>query len=83
MFLAGVPVPDRAVLELARRLRDANELLTADKLEQAWSLESTEVALETEDRDAILRLLADGSAELAELRDVLLQEYERRRAGGH
>ena len=83
MFLAGLPIPDRLVLELARRLRNADELEIADKLEHAWRLETTTVALETHDREAILRLLADGPEELAELRAVLLQEHERRRAGGH
>jgi hypothetical protein len=83
VFLAGVPVADKAVLQLARSLREAAELDTADKLERAWSAEDAEIALETDDRDAILRVLEDGPDELAELRDVLLQEHERRRAGGH
>ena len=83
MFLAGVQVRDGIVLELARRLRDGQFVDTADKLEHAWSQEAEQVALETDDRQALLSVLADGPEELADLRSVLLQEHERNLGGGH
>jgi hypothetical protein len=83
VFLAGVQVRDGIVLELARRLRDGHFVDTADKLEQAWSQEHKQVALETDDRRALLSVLADGPEELADLRSVLLQEHERNLGGGH
>ena len=83
VFLAGVQVRDGTVLELARRLRDGQFVDTADKLEQAWSQEAKQVALETDDRQALLSVLVDGPDELAELRSVLLQEHERNLGGGH
>jgi hypothetical protein len=83
MFLAGVPVPDGVLRNLAGRLRSAGLGDTADKLERAWSQENKTLALETDDPEALLRVLADGPDELEDLRSVLLQEHERRRAGGH
>ena len=83
MFLAGVPVRDGIVLELARRLRDAQFTDTADKLERAWRQEDKMLALETDDREALLGVLSDGLDEFAELRSVLLQEHERKLGGGH
>jgi hypothetical protein len=83
MFLAGVQVPDAVLLELARRLRDAQFADTADKLERAWSEEDKQVALETDDREALLSVLVAGPDELTELESVLLQEHERKLGGGH
>ena len=83
VFLAGVQVRDGIVLDLARRLRDAQFLDTADKLERAWSQEDAQVALEADDRRALLSVLADGPEELADLRSVLIQEHERNLGGGH
>jgi hypothetical protein len=83
MFLAGVPVRDGVLLELARRVRNAGLADTADKLERAWSQEDKTLALETDDREALLRVLADGPDELGDLRSVLIQEHARRLAGGH
>ena len=83
MFLAGVEVRDGALLELARRVRKAGFEATADKLELAWSRQDKTLSLETGDREALLNVLADGPDELADLGSVLLQEQERRRAGGH
>ena len=83
MFLAGVEVREGVLLELARRVRKAGFGTTADKLETAWREEDKMLALETDDREALLRVLADGPDELAELRSVLLQEQERKLAGGH
>ena len=59
MWLAGLPVADRAVLELTRRLRK-NELdATAERLERACDREAKIVALDITDREAILRVLED------------------------
>ena len=59
MWLAGLPVADRAVLELTRRLRE-NELdATAERLERAYDREARIVALDITDREAILRVLED------------------------
>ena len=71
------------VLELARRLRDAEFADAAEKLEHAWTQEDKQVALETDDREALLSVLVDAPEELVELRSVLLQEHERKLGGGH
>ena len=83
MFLAGVEVREGGLLALAQRLREVGFGDTADKLETAWSEEDKMLSLETDDREALLQVLADGPDELAELRSVLLQEHERKLAGGH
>jgi hypothetical protein len=72
MFLAGVPVPDRLVLELAR-LVDDEDLET--KLRGAHGREIKVLALETDERETILTTLVDPPAGLEELRAVLLQEH--------
>jgi hypothetical protein len=51
VFLAGVPVSDRTVLELARHLSEARFDETADKLEKAWSRETRVLALEVDERE--------------------------------
>ena len=73
---------DRLVLQLAQRLRDAQIDDTAEKLERAWSRETRVLGLNVADREVPLRVLGDGPAELAELRGVLLNEHEWRRAEG-
>lgn len=83
VFLAGVDVPDRAVLDLARRLRNAEHVTLADKLEDAWRANDSTIALETQDREALLTILDDAPAELTRLHSVLLQEHERKLGGGH
>ncbi|HKY24730.1 MAG TPA: hypothetical protein VJM07_06215 [Gaiella sp.] len=83
MFLAGVDVPDRTILHLARRLRDADHVTLADKLEAAWRADDSAIALETADREALLTILDDAPAELSRLQSVLLQEHERKLGGGH
>jgi len=75
MYLAGIPVPDRLVLELARRLRDAELLDPAERLESAYDREARIVALEIHDRESIIRVLDDPPAGLEELRAVLLEEH--------
>ena len=81
MQLAGIPIPDKDVLELARSLRDAELDATAEKLERAYDNEVVVLALSLSiaDREAMLRALDDaGSEELAELRAMLLLEHEAR-----
>jgi hypothetical protein len=82
MFLAAIPVPDRAVLDLALRLRETGCDGTADKLEKAWSREVKVLALEVDERVEILRALVECPPELVELRSTLLQEHEWRRVEG-
>jgi hypothetical protein len=73
MMLAGVPVRDDLVLELARLTSD-EEL--AEKLERACSNEAKVLALDFQDRDSILAALEDPPPGLEELRGVLLGERE-------
>ena len=81
-FLAGVDVRDDQLLDLATRVRKAGFENTATKIEHAWAEEAKMLALETDDRDALLRVL-DDKPELAVLQSVLLQEHERKMGGGH
>ena len=73
-MLAGIPVLDRHVLELTRRLRASGFLDTAETIELAHDSERV-VALTVPDREAILRTLEDSPDELADLRGVLLREH--------
>ena len=57
MWLAGIPVADRAVLRLAASLREAELVDTAERLERAYDREARIVALDVPDREAILRVL--------------------------
>jgi hypothetical protein len=72
MMVAGLPIRDELVLELAR-LVDDDELAT--KLETAYSRETKVLGLTFSDRDSILVALEDPPAGLEELRAVLLQEH--------
>lgn len=78
MMLAGTPVREADVLELARLIRDAGVDDTAARLEDAYDLETKVLALTIADREAILRTLEDPPEGLAELRGVLLAEHEGR-----
>ena len=81
MFLAGVQVRDALVLELAHQVEDQ---ALADKLRAAFDRDATALALETDERESILNALADPRVVgFEEFRTVLLQEHDRRRAGGH
>jgi hypothetical protein len=82
MYLAGIPVPDRDVLELARLLREARFDDTAEWLEAAFDREARIVALTIPQREEILRALDDPPDGLAELRGVLLDEHEGRARQG-
>lgn len=72
-MLAGVPVRDELVLELAR-LVDDDDL--AAKLEDAFRRDVKLLALEIAERETILVALDDPPPGLEELRSVLLQERE-------
>ena len=76
MMLAGIPVRDQDVLELARLRREASFNETAERLEDAYDLETKILALTIEDRERILRALDDPPHGLAELRGVLQSEHE-------
>ena len=82
VMLAGIPVADRDVLDLTRRLRASGFVDTAEALELAYDSERGGVALTVPDREAIVRVLEDCPDELAELRGVLLREHEWRRREG-
>jgi hypothetical protein len=78
MMLAGFPVRDADVLELARLLREAGFDATAEWLEAAYDREAKIVALTIPEREEIIRALADPPDGLTELRGVLLAEHEGR-----
>jgi hypothetical protein len=81
VFLAGISIPTKDVLELSS-LVDDEELAT--KLRSAVVEDDKVIALETEERQTLLRALDDPPpVGLEDLRTTLLQEHERRRAGGH
>ena len=79
MNLAGVPVTDEAVLELARLVDDAE---LADRLETAYSRMTRVLPLTIPEREAVLDAIAeDPPAGLEELRAVLLREHTARARG--
>ena len=67
MLLAGLPVPDRLVLDLARSLRALGIDGTAQTLEDAHAAGRKLVTLTIVDREAILRALTDCPYGLTEL----------------
>jgi hypothetical protein len=79
MQLAGIPIRDDAVRELARLVDDPD---LADKLETAYSRETKVLALTISDRETILAALEDAPRDLAELRGVLLRELAWLRSEG-
>ena len=82
VMLAGLPVRDQDVLELARLLRDVGFDDTAERLENAYEVECKVLALTIPDREAIVRALEDRPDPFAELRGVLVGEHEWRRREG-
>jgi len=70
MHLAGVPIRDDAVLELARLVDDPD---LAAKLEGAYRRGAKILALEIPERETIIAVLDDPPAGLEELRGVLLR----------
>jgi hypothetical protein len=81
-MLAGLPVQDRLVVELAQCLRMAGLDDTAETLEEAYADKRSIVALTTSDREAIVHALTYCPYGLEELRGVLLLEREWRRTDG-
>ena len=74
MWLAGIPVADKAVLQPRTSLREAELVDTAERLEHAYDREARIVALDVPDREAILRVLEECPEALLVLRATLLQE---------
>jgi len=78
MMLAGIPVRDDDVRELAGLVEEP----TRGVLEKALGLGTVIVASSIEDRERILRALDDPPEAFAELRGVLLREHEWRKRVG-
>ena len=76
MQLAGTPVADRDVLELARLAREVGFNYLAEKLETAYDRETRVLGLSIDEREMIIRSLDDPPESLAELRGVLVREHE-------
>jgi hypothetical protein len=72
VYLAGVPVTDDAVLELARLVDDD---ALADRLETAYGRLTKVLALTIQERETIIRALDDAPPGLEELRAVLIREH--------
>jgi hypothetical protein len=72
MFLAGLPVRDDLILELARLVDDPQ---LADRLERAYGDRIRILALDIAERETIIRALEDPPAGLEELRATLVQEH--------
>jgi hypothetical protein len=72
MHLAGVPLRDEAVLELARLVDD--DALSA-RLETAYGRVTKVLGLTIPDRETIIRALDNPPPGLEELRAVLLREH--------
>ena len=79
VHLAGVPVQDDLIQELARMV-DYEALAT--KLETAYGRMTRVLALTIPEREAILSAMDDVPAGLEELHGVLLREAQWRRAEG-
>ena len=71
MHLAGVPIQDELVLELARLVDDP---VLAARLEDAYGSMTKLLALTIPERETIIRALDDPPDGLEELRAVLLRE---------
>jgi hypothetical protein len=71
MHLAGVPLRDELVLELARLVDDD----LSSRLETAYSGMTKVLALTIPERETIIRALDDPPPGLEELRAVLLREH--------
>jgi hypothetical protein len=79
IFLAGLPVPDRLVLELAGLVDDEDLEM---RLRGALARDVKVLALEVTERETIVRALDDPPPGLEELRGVLLAEHTWRRREG-
>ena len=81
MMLAGLPVSDHAVADLAELVRGAGAEDLADRLDRALSDDVKLLALTIDERAIILAALEDPPQELAELRAVLLNDHQGRSEG--
>ena len=82
MMLAGVPVPDEAVAQLAASVRSIGGYDLASRLEGALDDRVALLALTIDERAIILASLEDPPDGLAELRAVLLSEHQWREREG-
>jgi len=82
MMLAGLPVPDDAIEELAALVRIAGAVELANRLEQALDDKVKLLALSLDDRALMLSAFEDPPQELAEVRAVLLADHQWRRSEG-
>jgi hypothetical protein len=67
---------------LARLLRQAGSIDTAERLERAWDVETKVLALTIDERKEILRALEESPDGLAELRGALVRDREWRMREG-
>jgi hypothetical protein len=72
MFLAGIPIPDDLVLELARLVDDP---ALAERLEDNYGRMTRVVGLTIPERETIMRALEDAPDGLEQLRAVLVREH--------
>jgi hypothetical protein len=79
VLIAGLEAADTLVAELARLLRANGLETTAGRLEEALAEGTTPVALDADEREAILLALEDCPYGLAELESVVLLQSEWRR----
>jgi hypothetical protein len=79
MHVAGLPVRDELVLDLARLVDDPD---LAGRLEDAFGRMVRVFALTIHDPETILRARDDAPPELEELRGVLLREHVWRQREG-
>jgi hypothetical protein len=82
MCLAGIPVAGDEVVELVVRLRAADITTVADHLERTLDRGTRIVALDEDERHAILRVLEECPDGLLELRATLVQEVAWRHEHG-
>ena len=79
MQLAGIEIRDGLVLELARLVDDP---VLAGRLDYAYVNGTEIVGLTIDERETIIRALADPPRGLEELRGVLLVEHAGRKRDG-
>ena len=82
MWLAGIPVTDKTVLQLAASLREAELIDTAEILERAYDREAKIVTLDIPAREADPACARGVPEEMLELRATLLQEHVWRQREG-
>lgn len=82
MLLAGIPVRDDLVVELAEILTYDGSVDTAAKILHAHAEGRDLVALSIDDRKRILEVLLDCPEGLAELRGTLFAEHTARKRAG-